>query len=51
MKSFRKLNIGICRLIDDLRNELHKRIDLIRIDDLKGNFDFLNEILKKSVKI
>lgn len=38
-------------IVDELTNKLHKKIDLIRIDDLIMNFDFLNEILKTGVKI
>ncbi len=38
-------------LVDNLRNKLHKRLDILRIDDLKNNLDFLNEILETGVKI
>ena len=38
-------------LMDELKNALHKNVDLVRIDDLKNNFDFLNEILTKGIKI
>lgn len=38
-------------LIEELRSKLHKNVDLIRIDDLKENIDFLNEILMKGIKI
>lgn len=38
-------------LIDELTQTLHKKVDLIRIDDLKTNFDFLSEILMKGIKI
>ena len=38
-------------LQENLKTNLHKRIDLIRIDDLKDNFDFLNVILTKGIKI
>ncbi len=38
-------------LMDELKGALHKNVDLIRIDDLKNNFDFLNEILTKGIKI
>ena len=31
--------------------EFHKKVDLIRIDDLKNNYEFLNEILATGVKI
>lgn len=38
-------------LLDELRSTLHKKVDLIRVDDLKNNFEFLNEILATGVKI
>ena len=38
-------------LIDELTQALHKEVDLIRIDDLKENFEFLNDILTKGIKI
>lgn len=38
-------------LVDELRSALHKKVDLIRIDDLKNNYNFLNEVLTTGVKI
>ena len=38
-------------LVDELRSALHKKVDLIRIDDLKNNYDFLNEVLTTGVKL
>ena len=38
-------------LVEDLRNALHKNVDLIRVVDLKGNIELLNEILKDGLKI
>ncbi|MCM1130998.1 MAG: nucleotidyltransferase domain-containing protein [Roseburia sp.] len=38
-------------LVDELRKKLHKKLDIVRIDDLKNNFDFLNEILETGVRI
>lgn len=38
-------------LAEELCSKLHKKIDLIRIDDLKNNYEFLNEILATGVKI
>lgn len=38
-------------LIEDIRNELHKKIDLIRIDTLKDNIELINEIMKEGIKI
>ena len=38
-------------LIEELRQSLHKKIDLIRFSDLKDNFELLNEIMKDGVKI
>ena len=38
-------------LAEELCSKLHKKVDLIRIDDLKNNYEFLNEILATGVKI
>lgn len=38
-------------IYEELLNNMHKKIDLIRIDDLIMNFDFLNEVLRKGIKI
>lgn len=38
-------------LIERLRTSLHKKVDLLRIDDLKGNVELLKEIFKDGVKI
>ena len=38
-------------LAEELCSKLHKEVDLIRIDDLKNNYEFLNEILATGVKI
>ncbi|MDE6407745.1 MAG: nucleotidyltransferase domain-containing protein [Anaeroplasmataceae bacterium] len=38
-------------LVDNLRKKLHKKLDIIRIDDLRNNLNFLNEILETGVKI
>lgn len=39
-------------LIETLRNKLfNKKIDLLTVKELKNNFDLLNEILKKGIKI
>ena len=38
-------------LIEDIRNLLHKKIDLIRFDTLESNFDLVNEIMKDGIKI
>lgn len=38
-------------LVDELRSALHKKVDLVRIDDLKNNYKFLNEVLTTGVKI
>ena len=38
-------------LIDELSSKLNKKLDVVRIDDLKNNFEFLNEILATGVKI
>lgn len=38
-------------LIEELRQSLHKRVDLIRLSDLKDNLELLNEIMKDGIKI
>ena len=41
----------IAGLAESIRNVLHKRIDLIRVDTLNGNIELLNEIMKDGIKI
>lgn len=38
-------------LIEELRQKLCKKIDLIRLNDLSDNFELLSEIMKDGVKI
>lgn|SRR5574344_145791 len=38
-------------LQDELRKALHKKVDLLKLADLKNNPDFLNEILKTGTRI
>ena len=38
-------------LVEELREALHKNVDLIRVVDLKENIELLNEILKDGIKI
>ena len=38
-------------LVEDLRKSLHKKVDLLRLVDLKNNIDLLTEILKDGIKI
>lgn len=38
-------------LIERLRNVLHKRIDLIRLNNLKENVELISEIMKGGIKI
>ena len=38
-------------LIEELREKLCKKIDLLNIEQLKGNLDLLNEILTDGIKI
>ena len=38
-------------LHDEIKKAFNKEIDLIRIDSLKENFAFLNEILKTAIKV
>ena len=34
-------------LVERLRNELHKRIDLLNVNQLTNNFNLIDEILKE----
>lgn len=38
-------------LIEELREALHKKVDLIRLSDLSENLDLIREILKDGIKI
>lgn len=38
-------------LVEELRESLHKKVDLLSVDQLKDNFELLNEILASGVKI
>ena len=38
-------------LSEDLRNVLHKKIDLIRFDTLQNNMNLISEIMKDGIKI
>lgn len=38
-------------LIERLRQELHKKVDLLRSSELANNIDLINEIMKEGIKI
>lgn len=38
-------------LIEELREALHKKVDLIRLSDLKDNIELINEIMKDGIRI
>ena len=38
-------------LSEDIRNSLHKKIDLIRFDTLNNNLELIDEIMKDGIKI
>ena len=38
-------------IIEELRERLHKKIDLLNVDQLNGNQELLREILKDGIKI
>lgn len=38
-------------LSEDIRNLLHKKVDLIRFDTLKDNLELINEIMRDGIKI
>ena len=41
----------VAGLAEAIRGVLHKKIDLIRLDALKGNLELIGEILKDGVKV
>ena len=41
----------IAGLAEAIRDVLHKKIDLIRFDSLKNNFELVSEIMKDGVKV
>ena len=43
--------IKVAGLAEAIRGVLHKRIDLIRFDTLKGNLELINEIMRDGIKI
>ena len=38
-------------LIEEIRTSLHKKVDVLDINQLKDNIELVNEILKDGVKI
>ena len=38
-------------LIEELRVSLNKKVDLLRISDMKNNFELVHEIMKDGIKI
>ena len=38
-------------LVETLRENLHKKVDLLNLEQLKDNIDLVNEILKDGIKI
>lgn len=38
-------------LIEELRQSLNKRVDLLRLSDLNNNIELINEIMKDGIKI
>lgn len=38
-------------LVEELRENLHKKVDVLDLNQLKDNMDLLNEILKDGIKI
>ncbi len=41
----------VAGLAEAIRGVLHKKIDLIRLDALKGNLELIGEIMKDGVKV
>ena len=38
-------------LIEELRVSLNKKVDLLRLSDMKNNIELLNDIMKDGIKI
>lgn len=38
-------------LVEEIRTSLHKKVDVLDVNQLKDNIELLNEILKDGVKI
>ena len=38
-------------MIEELRVELHKKVDLIRLSDLTSNIDLINEIMCDGIRV
>lgn len=38
-------------MVEELRQSLHKKVEVLDIDQLKGNIELTNEILKDGIKI
>ena len=43
--------IAFVGLIEELRGALNKRVDLLRLNDLKDNIELVEEIMKSGIKI
>ena len=43
--------LAFFELTEALRQEMNKKVDILHIDQLKNNFELLQEILKDGVKI
>ena len=43
--------VAFVGLIEELREALNKRIDLLRTNDLKDNIELVEEIMKSGIKI
>lgn len=37
--------------VEKIKNSVHKKVDILDVNQLKGNIDLLNEILKDGIKI
>lgn len=45
------IGVTFVGLIEELREALNKRVDLLRINDLKDNIELVEEIMKSGIKI
>ncbi len=38
-------------LVEEFRQALHKKVDIIRVEELQGNVDLLSDVLKDGIKL
>ena len=43
--------LKFCGMVEKLRNTLHKKVDVLNVEQLKDNFELTNEVLKDGIRI